>query len=321
MNKKDFGWCFIGSGSIAERVTDDLLKYANGSYPAAVYSKTYANAQLFAGKYGAVAYKSAKEALLDPYVKGAYICTTHPYHKEYSVMALNMGIPVVCEKPMAMNAAEAKAMIDAANKNDTYLMEAMWMCHNPVIKQVIKCIDQGRIGKICSLSASFSTSSMYDSESRLFDPRKGGGALLDVGVYTVALAQAVFRDMPVSVKADADLAPTGVDCVNAMIFKYADGAIARLFSATIADEPSHAYIAGQNGHIYIPKFWAPKKAVLSVKGKPEEILEGNFDGEGFQFEFDAAKEDILAGRKENKLISHEFTLKVMELLDTAHAEF
>jgi len=236
-------------------------------------------------------------------------------------MALNKGIPVLCEKPVAMNASEAKAMIEAARKNDTYLMEAMWMCHNPVIKQVINLIDQGCIGKVCSLSASFSTSSQYDSDSRLFDPQKGGGALLDVGVYTVALAQAVFREMPVSVKADADFAPTGVDCVNAMIFKYAEGAIARLFSATIADEPSHAYIAGQNGHIYIPRFWAPKKAVLSVKGKQEEILDGNFSGEGFQFEFDAAKDDILSGRKENELISHKFTLEVMELLDAALAEF
>ena len=321
MNKKDFGWCFIGSGRIAERVTDDLLKYANGSYPVAVYSKTYANAQHFAGEYGAVAYKSAEEALLDPKVKAAYICTTHPYHKEYSVLALNKGIPVLCEKPIAMNATEAKAMTDAAKKNDTYLMEAMWMCHNPVIRQVIRWVDQGRIGKVCSLSASFSTSSMFDSDSRLFDPQKGGGALLDVGVYTVALAQAVFRKIPISVKADADFAPTGVDCANAMIFKYAGGAIARLFSATIADEPSHAYIAGQNGHIYIPKFWAPKKAALSLKGKPEEIFNGNFSGEGFQFEFDAAKEDILAGRKENGLVSHKFTLEVMELLDAAHLEF
>ena len=319
MSKRDFGWCFIGSGNITRRVLADILEYGNGGYPASVYSKTYENALGFAKKYGASAYRTAEEALMDPNVRAAYICTTHPSHNKYTVMALNMGIPVLCEKPAAMNASEAREMIEAAARNNTYFMEAMWTRHNPVIRQVIECVRQGRIGPVHTVNASFSYSHPFDPRSRLFDPDNGGGSLLDIGVYTIAFAQSVFTEMPASVMACADFAPTGVDTSCAMIFKYADGAVARLFSGTVVREPDDAYIGGENGYIFVPHFWAPKRAVVCVNNEPEQILEGGFDGEGFQFEFDAAKEDILAGRKENALVTHKFTLDVMELVDRVNA--
>ena len=316
MSLRDFGWCFIGSGSITDRVIPDILNYSNGSYPASVYSKTYANARRFADKYGAAAYETVEGALSDPDVRAAYICTTNPSHMKYAVMALNMGIPVLCEKPAAMNAHEAREMINAAKRNNTYFMEAMWTRHNPVFKEVIEWVKQGRIGTVRSLSASFSFSQPYDPGSRLFDI-VNGGALLDVGIYTVAFARSVFPDMPVSVKACADFTPLGANSLNAMIFKYANGAIARLFSGTMADEPNDAYISGENGHIFIPRFWAPKRAVLSVVNEAELVFDGCFNGEGFQYEFDAAKDDIVEGRIQNSLVTHEFTLNVMELIDKA----
>ena len=321
MALNDFGWCFIGSGAITKRVLNDILQYSKGSYPAAVYSQTYANARRFAKEYGCAAYESAEEALADTNVRAAYVCTTNPSHKKYTVMALNKGIPVLCEKPAALNASETGEMIEAAERGNTYFMEAMWTRHNPVIKQVITWVEQGRIGAVRSVNASFSFSHPYDPHTRLFDPGCGGGALLDVGVYTVAFAQFIFSDMPVSVKTFADFTPSGVDAVNALLFKYANGAVARLFSGITADEPNDATIAGENGYIFIPHFWAPKKAVLAVKNEAEQIFDGRFQGEGFQFEFDAAKEDILAGRKENALVTHAHTLRVMELIDRAVCEF
>ena len=315
----DFGWCFIGSGGITDRVLTDVLGYASGSYPAAVFSRTYANAKRFAEKYGAAAYETADGALSDSNVRAVYVCTTNPSHKKYTVMALDKGIPVLCEKPAALNTSEAREMVDAARRNHTYFMEAMWTRHNPVIKQIIEWVGQGRIGPVRSVNASFSTNHPFDPNFRLFDP-VGGGALLDVGVYTIAFAQSVFREMPVTVKACADFAPSGVDAAGAMIFKYADGAVARLYSGVTAVEPGEAYIAGEKGYIYVPHFWAPKRAVLTVNNE-EQVFLGSFSGEGFQFEFDAAKEDILAGRMENALVTHEFTLNVMELIDRVAAEF
>ena len=315
MRSKDFGWCFIGSGGITERVLPDIINYADGSYPAAVYSKTFEHAKRLADKYGAAAYETAEGALSDPNVRAAYICTTNPSHKQYAVMALNKGVPALCEKPAAMNAREAREIIAAAKQSDTYFMEAMWMRHNPVVRQVIEWVRQGRIGAVRSLSVSFTFGHAYNPASRIFDPEKGGGALLDVGVYTIAFARAIIPEMPVSVKALADFAPSGVDNLNAMLFKYKDGAVARLFSGTSANEPNDAYIAGENGYIYVPHFWAPKKAVLSAVKEAEQVFEGGFYGEGFQFEFDAAKKDILTGKKENGLVTHRFTLDVMDLID------
>ncbi|MDR1540081.1 MAG: Gfo/Idh/MocA family oxidoreductase [Clostridiales bacterium] len=326
MNSKDFGWCFIGSGRITDRVLNDLLPYANGSYPAAVYSKTYENALRFARTHGAKAYASADAAMSDPDVKAVYICTTNPSHKDYAIMALRRGLPVLCEKPAALSLDDARRIIAASKDSDAYFMEGMWTRHNPVIKRVLSWIEEGRIGKVRSLSASFSFWHDYNPNSRLFDPAQGGGALYDVGIYVIALSRFVFNEMPESVKAFADFAPSGVDSLAAMIFKYPGGGISRLFAGVSADEPDDAVISGEKGYIRIPHFWAPKTSRLVLK-KPdgdlglEEHYTPGFPGEGFQFEFNAVKDDVLAGRKENSLMTRELTLSMAELMEAAEKSF
>jgi predicted dehydrogenase len=149
----------------------------------------------------------------------------------------------------------------------------------------------------------------------LYAVEQGGGALLDVGVYAVAFVQSIFEQKPVKIQSLVNFAPNGVDSINATLFQYEGGEIARLFTGLMADEPQDAVISGENGHIYVPRFWAPTHAVLCVKGEEEQTTQGGFDGEGFQFEFDAVRRDVLAGQIENEWVPHAFTLSVAELLD------
>jgi predicted dehydrogenase len=308
-----FGWCFIGAGSITARVMKDFPHTA-GSFAATVWSRSFEKAQAFAERYGARACQTAEEAIADPRVRGVYVATPHPFHREYTLLALKQGKAALCEKPLAMNRAEAEEMVSTARERGVYLMDGLWTRHNPVIKRVLSWIREGRIGAVRSLNAAFSFYHPFDPASRLHAPELGGGALLDVGVYVIALARFIFQSPPVSFSAAADFSSLGVDNLCAMQFKYGDGAIARLFSGIAASEPQDACIAGEGGHITIPKFWAPHSARLqSPEG--EEIFEAAFPGEGFQFEFDAAAADVLAGKTENSLLPHRLSLDIMEVLD------
>lgn len=312
MADKKFGWCFIGSGSITSRVLNDFDK-TDGAYLLSVYSRTYDNAKRLAQAYGAQAFESAEEAMAAPGVRGVYIATPHPMHKRYALMALERGLPVLCEKPLAMNYQDAEEMIKCARKNGVYFMEGMWMRFNPALGKALEWIGNGGIGRIRSLTASFSSRCAFDESSRLFNASLGGGSLLDVGIYALAFAHIVMGAPPVRASAVADYAPTGVDSQCAMTFQYDGGAIARLFCGISVCEPQDAYIYGEKGYIKLKKFWAPSAAQI-VRGNTE-TYDAGFAGEGFQFEFDAAMADIGAGRIENALMPHKLSLEIMKTAD------
>jgi predicted dehydrogenase len=151
-----FGWCFIGSGGITARVMKDM-PFTRGGSAAAVWSRNFGNARKFAEEHGARAYETPEEAIADPRVRGVYVATLHPAHRDYTLLALKMGKPVLCEKPLAMNRAEAGEMTGAARERGIYLLDGLWTRHNPVIKQALAWIGEGRIGPVRSLSASLPT--------------------------------------------------------------------------------------------------------------------------------------------------------------------
>jgi predicted dehydrogenase len=317
-NAKDFGWCFIGSGSITHRVMRDV-PYTDGGFPASVYSRNFEHASAFAAQYGARAYHTAEEAMSDPDVKAVYVATPHPLHKEFSLMALRRGLPVLCEKPVSISYDDALEIIEAAKANDTYFMEGMWTRHNPVNKQVIEWVRSGRIGAPRALSADFAFYKAYDPASRLYDAELYGGGLLDVGIYTTSFSRFIFPSPPKEVRALASFAPNGVDDRCAVLLQYEDGAITRMFFGISATGPQDATISGESGHIVVPKFWAPKSATLHT-ADGDEVFEPGFESEGFQYEFNAAMEDIRAGRKENALVTHADTLAAMEIIERVRRE-
>ena len=318
MNEKKFGWCFIGSGGIANRVMEDM-PYTTGSYPAAVYSRTYENACKFAEKYGAKPYRRIEEAFNDPLVKAVYIASPHTSHKEHSLLAMQHGLPVLSEKPMAVTAHDAKEVINTAEEKKIYFLDGLWTRFNPVIQQVLDTVKDGKIGQVRSLSASFCIYKDFDPKARHYDPALAGGSLLDIGIYTILFACLVFGESPVEVSAVADYAPNGVENLISMTLRYRNGAIARLFSGFSNNEPQDACISGTGGYIHVPYLWKPKTACLhlldTTEVKEDLIIKSDFPGHGYQFIFDAAMNDILANRTENALVTHALSLQVMTIID------
>lgn len=313
-----FGWCFIGAGRIAERVLADFPR-AQGAYLASVHAGHIESARALALRHGAKAYEAFDDAVLDPAVQAVYIATPHMLHAKQAIDVLRLGKPVLCEKPIAMNLRETQAMIGVSRDAGQYLLEGMWTRFNPVIRQVIDWIAQGRIGRVRMLEAAFATRIKGDQPARLFDPAMGGGALLDIGIYTLALARFIFGAKPDAIDAQATMTDSGVDAQCAMTLRYGNDALARLYTAIRVDAPSDAVIYGEKGRIVIPRFALAERATLTT-AEGSECFAPEKVGEGFEHEFIAAMEDIRAKRLENALVSHRVTLDVMEMMDAVRAK-
>ena len=316
MKEKTFGWCFIGSGGIANKVMGDM-PYTNGGYSAAVYSRTYTNACKFAEKHGAKPYRSLEEAFEDPFVKAVYVASPNSSHKEHTLLAMQHGMPVLCEKPLAVSLQDANELIRAAGEKKIYLLDGLWTRFNPVIQQVIGMVKDGRVGQVRSLSASFCIYKKYDPQARHYDPALGAGSLLDIGIYPILFACMVFDGFPVKISAIADYTPNRVEHLISITLQYRCGAIARLFSGFSTNEPQDACIAGTDGYFSIPYLWKAKTARLHLLNSSEDdmILDPGFPGFGYQYMFNAAMDDILSGRTENAVVTHDLSLQVMTIID------
>ncbi|QHW29674.1 Gfo/Idh/MocA family oxidoreductase [Paenibacillus rhizovicinus] len=314
------GWGFIGAGGITKRVINDLKEMKDGRL-AAVYSRTGANAEQLATPYGAKAYTDCEMMIRDPEVDAIYVATPHHLHMEHACLALTLGKPVLCEKPLAPNAAQVRAMVEKSRETGTYLMEAMWTRFFPVTRKVMQWVSEGAIGDVHYLTADFGFSASENPESRLFNPATAGGSLLDVGVYAVSYASMIFGSKPVEVLSRSRSASTGVDSRMACLLEYENGQMASLFSSISTSTPQEVRIIGTKGHIEVPRFWSPTEARLFVGNQLADECKDARVGEGFRFEFEAVQEDLRAGRKENALMTHDESIAIAETLDQLRAQW
>ncbi|MFN8568711.1 MAG: Gfo/Idh/MocA family oxidoreductase [Kouleothrix sp.] len=185
-------WGILGTGSIAGQFARGLAALDDAKL-VAVGSRTAAAAAGFAQRVGAErAHGSYAELAHDPQVDAIYIATPHPLHHANTLLCLGAGKAVLCEKPFAINAGEAAAMIDAARARGLFLMEAMWTRFLPHMLRLRELLAAGVIGELRMLQADFGFRTEFNPHSRLFDPALGGGALLDVGIYPVSLASMLW---------------------------------------------------------------------------------------------------------------------------------
>ena len=181
-------WGIIGPGNIAKEFADDL-KYVESEKceVGAVLGHKLEHTKEFAKKYGGFAINDIKEFLSNK-PDAVYIATPHPLHYEQALFCLENKIPVLCEKPLAINEKQVSGLIDASKKNNTFLMEGLWTRFLPSFQFLFNIIQSGTIGKILHVHADMSFIAEKDKTNRFFNPELGGGSLLDVGVYTIYLA-------------------------------------------------------------------------------------------------------------------------------------
>ena len=320
MSDKKFKWGILGPGRIAHNFADGL-KVIDDASLYAVASSNLERAEAFANEYGGAKTYNSYEALVnDPEVDGVYIATPHRFHFENIMRCLNTGKPVLCEKPLTVNAAETRQVIKTARENKVFLMEALWTRYLPIYRVVRQWLDDGVIGHISLMVGTFGFNAPKDKDDRWQNLELAGGTLLDMGVYPIAVSQWVMGTQPKSFVAMAHLGKTGVDELTTVLLKYENGVISQFHSSFLSNNVNDFLIYGAKGHIRIhPNFWGSTQASL-VANDQELTVSRSLRASGFEYQIEEAMRCIRAGLLESPGMSHADTLANMELMDSIRAE-
>ncbi|GAA4300975.1 Gfo/Idh/MocA family protein [Aestuariibaculum suncheonense] len=307
-------WGIIGLGKIADKFATDLATIADAELYA-VASRQQEKADAFAKKHKAtVAYDKYDALVNDSKVDAVYIGTPHALHKENTLMCLEKGIAVLCEKPFAMNSSEVENMIAIAKANNTLLMEALWTYFLPHYRYVLQLIKDKTYGEVKSLKADFGFQRPYDTDTRLFNKDLGGGSLLDIGIYPI-FASLSSLGIPNQIEASATFFENGTDSTCDMIFSYDNNITSQLKSSLVEDLPTQAIFECDKATIKInTQFHAPSTVTIIIDGK-EEIKDFNYNTIGYNFETIHFNNLLREGKTESDIMTFDFSRNLINTLD------
>jgi predicted dehydrogenase len=252
-------WGILGTGNIARQFADGIAG-ARRSEAAAVGSRQKESAEAFAGTRGIGRAFATYDALVaDPEVDAIYNALPNDLHREWTIKALKAGKHVLCEKPFAMSAAEAKEMFDAARSAKRVLVEAFMYRSHPLTHAVIDAVRAGEIGQLQLIRTSFCYRTTRIAENIRFDPSMGGGGLMDVGCYCINFARLFAGEEPAAVQAFGHLHERGVDDVVAGAMRFPGGVIASFTCGMSLHADNSASLCGTDGYIEVPVPWKPPK--------------------------------------------------------------
>ena len=250
-------WGILGTGNIATQFAQGVAG-AKRSQIVAVGSRTQATADQFARAFNIPTAHDSYDALLaNPDVDAVYLSLPNDMHCQWTLRALDAGKHVLCEKPFASNAPEARQMFEAADRAGLLLVEAFMYRSHPLIKAVREEIRAGAIGKLKLIRANFCYRTQVIATNIRFSPERQGGALMDAGCYCIDFAQLIAGEPPTSVQGVGHIHETGVDEYAAGTLTFANGVLASFTCGMTVQANNTAFICGDEGYIEIPIPWKP----------------------------------------------------------------
>lgn len=315
---KKIRWGILACGKIAKKFAADLKLVGDGEL-VAVASRDIERAKQFASEYPAkYVFGSYEELVNCDEVDAIYVASPHSHHHEHTLLCLNHGKAVLCEKAFAINQHQAKEMIDLARSKKIFLMEALWSRFLPHYLKVREMIAEGKLGELKGVLANFGFKPPEPVSPRLYQPELGGGSLLDIGIYPVFLAQSILG-VPDSITAKMDPASTGVDEQCSMVFHYKNGMTANLFSTLAANLETDADIFGTQGRIRLTnRFYEPSATIQYYPDiiTPRTIIPIEKEpGWGYQHEIRHVNKCLQQGLTESPVWTLDDTFKLMQTLD------
>jgi predicted dehydrogenase len=313
-------WGVAGPGGIAMRFANAMQHCPDGRITA-VASRSRERADAFADRFAVSTRYDDYGALADdPDVDAVYVATPHSRHEADTIRYLSAGKHVLCEKPFALDAAQVGRMLAAARASGRFCMEAMWSRFLPAYRVLADLLDSGRIGEPLFVEGDFGFRRQLDPAHRLFDPALGGGALLDLGIYPLQLADLVFGE-PDRIVADAVLTEAGVDEQVAAVLHHASGGLAVVKAATRVALSCTARISGTDGTIELPAFMHhPDEVRVSAGTGTPEVIDTRHEGDGLRFEIDETHRCVLGGLTESPIWPLEKTLELARTMDTIRGQ-
>ena len=269
MSERRLRWGVLSTSNIGRVAVNPAIRASSNGELLAVASRDEDRAREFAGIAEIPTYYGSYEALLeDERIQAVYNPLPNSLHREWTIRAAEKGKHILCEKPLALNAAECLEMEAAAAANGVKLLEAFMYRFHPRTEKVLDMVRSGAVGEVKQIRSSF-TFPLTRPDNIRWDPELGGGALMDVGCYCVNVSRTLVGKEPVEVRAMANFRPSGVDeqLAGSLLF---EGGILAHFDCALTMERTEVYqVMGTGGHLRVQKAFLP--------GTGDAVIE-QFDG-------------------------------------------
>lgn len=316
-------WAVLGCGHIAKTFMSGANNVSH-AHVMACASSDADRAKAFAEQFGiAKHFGSYQEMLQERSIHAVYVATTHNFHFENILMCLRNGKHVLCEKPLTLNAEQADQCYKLAKQNKLLLIEAVWTRFLPAISALKEVLNAHTIGEVQCVQANFSINRELPETHRLNNPILAGGALLDLGIYPITIADIVFGKTPVNIESQHIKSRTGVDKNSFYTLQYECGAVAQLSAGFGMSGLCFANIMGDKGHISIPFFLGAKSFTVTLEGQEPQQHSFEFDeADNFKFEIEHVTQvlqEALQGNQHKSITSNimpeETTIRMMRIMD------
>lgn len=333
---KDYvNWAILAPGIIANSMAKAMMETSKKDDRIRLYavaSRNLDRAVEFAEKWGfSKAYGSYEELINDPQVDAVYIANPHAFHCDSTLACLNGGKHVLCEKPAGCNIGQLDQMIECAQKNNLFFMEAMWTAFNPCMVKVRDFIKNGGIGELKHIESRFCNRLTYDPKGRMWAPELAGGALLDLGIYNIYVSSMINNFIPVTSCKSTVRMYKGVDSWESVSMTYENGVTASFQSAcdmSAASDTHDATIFGSKGFITLENFFFVQEAKVhrfknewGNENEVTEIIRAPFGVNGYEYEMIHATECILSGKTESDVHTFQKSRDLCKTMDAMRKEW
>jgi predicted dehydrogenase len=269
-------WGILGPGRIAPRIVRALVDNPRGQLHA-VAGRDPERARAFAARHGAELAHPTFEALLaDPDIDVVYVALPNGHHAPWTIRALEAGKHVLCEKPLALTAAEVDAIAAAAERNGRIAVEAFMYLHHPQTLKMLELIRSGSLGPIQVVSAAFSFLLERAADPRI-EPDLGGGSLWDVGCYPVSISRRIAGEEPDGIAGFARFDERGVDRAFVGQLHFPSGLLAHFESGFAAPDRERVEVVGTDAtlvvdHPFLPEPDGPPASLRIMREGVEELI-------------------------------------------------
>jgi len=264
-------WGVLGTGKIAHKFASELQQTESG-HLVAVGSRTPASANGFVEEFGGRAVGDYQALLNDKEVEAVYLSLPNSLHYPWTLLGLQAGKHILCEKPIASTAAEAEEMFELAQKSDRRLVEAFMYRQHPAVQQMLADAHSGLIGQVKMVRAHFTYHRPPSMTDVRYQPKLAGGSIMDVGCYCVNFARAATQSEPTDVQVSVHRHEGGVDEYAAGVLNFNGKMLASFSCGMTVEADRRTLICGDQGYLWSPDPWLGGDCYYRViNGKEEQV--------------------------------------------------